>query len=259
MNDIQIGRVIRSLRHRIGWTQRELAARARRPRTAVMDLEAGRAGNLRIDTVRAVAAAVGAEAMVDLRYRGADLSRLLDAEHARLQDLWKRHLERCGWTVRVEASFNHFGDRGRVDLLAWHPARGIVLIVELKTVVADIQSLLGALDVKIRVAPQIMKELGLPTPTAVVPMLVIAETSTNRRRLTAHASLFDRYALRGRRATSWLRAPQATAAGTLIFSKLPEVAPGDRRQPGRLRVRRRGTVLRSDPLAPRASAASERL
>lgn len=210
-----------------------------------MRVEAGRAGRLSIDTLRAIATALGAEAVVLVRYRGAELDRLLDAGHARLQDRWKRRLEKYGWTVWVEVSFNQYGDRGRVDLLAWHPRGKVVVIVEVKTVVADLQSLLGSLDVKVRVAPHILKRLGILAGVSVVPALAVADTTTNRRRIRAHESLFDRYAIRGSAALAWLRAPHATRAGVLLFSALPEVAGNDLRQPERQRVRRSTTRPRS--------------
>ena len=210
-----------------------------------MHVEGGRAGRLSIDSLRAIATALGAEAVVLLRYRGAELDRLLDAGHARLQDRWKRRLESYGWTVWVEVSFNHYGDRGRVDLLASHSRGGVVVIVEVKTIVADLQSLLGSLDVKVRVAPHILRQLGILDRVSVVPVLAVADTTTNRRRIRAHEFLFDRYAMRGSAALAWLRAPRATRAGVLLFSTLPEVAGSDPRQPGRQRVRRSPTRPRS--------------
>jgi len=238
MNDVQVGRVVRALRHRLRLTQRELAARAGCSREALMHVEGGRVGRLSVGSLRAIAAALGAEALVVVRYRGAELDRLLDAGHARLQDRWKRRLESYGWTVWVEVSFNHYGDRGRVDLFAWHVGAGLVLIVEVKTVVADLQSLIGSLDVKVRVAPHILPQLGIRAGVSVVPALAVADTSTNRRRIRAHESLFARYALRGSAALAWLRAPRPTGAAVLLFTSLPKVAGNDLRQPGRQRVRR---------------------
>lgn len=247
MNDVHVGRVVRALRHRLRLTQRELAGRAGCSREALMHVEAGRVGRLSVDSLRAIATALGAEALVVVRYRGAELDRLLDEGHARLQDRWKRRLESYGWTVWVEVSFNHYGDRGRVDLFAWHVGAGVVLIVEVKTVVADLQSLLGSLDVKVRVAPHILRQLGIRVGVgvSVVPVLAVADTSTNRRRIRAHESLFARYALRGSAALAWLRAPRPTRAGVLLYTSLPKVAGSDLRQPGRQRIRRRQAPSRS--------------
>jgi hypothetical protein len=41
----------------------------------------------------------------------------------------KERLDRWGWVVRVEVTFNRFGDRGRIDLLAWNPRLAILLVV----------------------------------------------------------------------------------------------------------------------------------
>lgn len=40
-------------------------------------------------------------------------------------------------------SFNHYGDRGRYDILAFHPPTGILLVVEVKTGIGDVQATLG--------------------------------------------------------------------------------------------------------------------
>lgn len=221
-----------------------------------MTVEAGHVGALTIDSLRSIAAALGAEVAIEVRYRGAELDRLLDAGHARLQERWKRRLEGYGWTVWVEVSFNRYGERGRVDLLAWHPHAGVALVIELKTVIADLQSLLGGLDVKARLAPHVLAPLGVRHAVSVVPALVITDTSTNRRRIRAHLSLFDRYALRGRAALAWLRAPTPTRAGVLVISAPPEVAHRDLRQAGRQRVRRASAHSRSNGAAEKGESAS---
>lgn len=60
------------------------------------------------------------EVSLDLvpRWRGGGLDRLLDQDHAALQAAWADRLRRWKYDVRVETSFNHYGDRGRIDLLA---------------------------------------------------------------------------------------------------------------------------------------------
>ena len=218
--------------------------RARRPRSALVELEVGRIGQLTIDSVRAFAEALGARMVLAVSSGAGDPRLLLDSGHAWLQEHWKVALERCGWQVRVEVSFNHYGDRGRIDLLAFHPQSRILLVTEIKTVLWDLQALLGALDVKRRIAPVVTDEFGW-RPIAVVPVIVLAEGTTVRRRLLAHASLFAHYELRGRAAVSWLRAPSVGPRGLLLLTKLPDVARGDRRRAGRRRVRLAGPAPRS--------------
>lgn len=133
------------------------------------------------------------------RWRGAETSHVLDAGHATLQAAWKERLERWGWHVSAEVSFNRYGERGRIDLLAWHPPLRILLVVEIKTEVVDIQSLLGTLDVKVRVAPPLARQLGLGAPALVAPALVLRDGSTNRDRVRRVDALFGAFDLRGAR------------------------------------------------------------
>jgi hypothetical protein len=37
------------------------------------------------------------------------------------------------WQVVVEYTFNHYGDRGSVDVVAWHAGAGALLLVEVKS------------------------------------------------------------------------------------------------------------------------------
>jgi transcriptional regulator with XRE-family HTH domain len=238
MRDGQIGRVIRMLRHRRGWRQTDLCARARRPRSALVDLEAGRIGRLSVDLIRDFVEALGGRLMLDVSSGASDPRLLIDAGHARIGEHWKRRLERWGWLVRAEVSFNRYGDRGRIDLLAFHPRTAVLPVIEIKTVLWDIQALLGSMDVKRRVAPFVAMPIGWES-RRVVPLLLIAASTTVRRRLTEHASLFASYELRGRSAISWLRHPaEPMPQGAIILTDLPDVPWTDRRRAGRRRIRR---------------------
>lgn len=87
-------------------------------------------------------------------------------------------------------SFNQYGERGRYDLLAFHPATGIVLVVEIKTAVGDVQATLGILDVKVRLALDIARQHGWSEPRIAIPALVIADERQQHRVLHQHAALF---------------------------------------------------------------------
>ena len=65
-----------------------------------------------------------------------------------------------GWSVRPEVSFNHYGDRGRVDLLAFHAASGVALVIEVKGSIGDLQDALGRLDVKLRLGRSLADASG---------------------------------------------------------------------------------------------------
>ena len=54
------------------------------------------------------------------------------------------------WIARPEVSFSIYGERGVIDLLAWHAATRSLLVVELKTELIDLQDLVSVLDRKRR-------------------------------------------------------------------------------------------------------------
>ena len=256
MNDAELGGVVRGLRHRRGWRQADLAKKAGVSAALIGLLERGHAESLSVRCVRGISTALDLRLGWDAGYRGAELGRLRDADHARLAEWLTRRMEAHGWTVSAEVSFNHYGDRGRIDLLAYHAMTGTLLVVEIKTVIADVQDLLGGLHVKQRVALGVARSLGW-RPARAIPLLVVAESTTNRRRIAAHERLFGRLALRGKAAYSWLRRPTEAPDGLLILAKLPDRNGVDARRAGRLRMRLRRSDSSVSPASGGAPGPTE--
>lgn len=265
LRDLVIGRGLKALRQRKGWRQRDLALFSSISRSVISDLEAGDLEPHSVGALRRVVEAAGGNLRLELQVPHGDLSRLLDADHARLQSHWKARLERWGWNCDVEATFNHYGERGSVDLLAWHPPRGTLLVIEVKTVIVDVQALLATIDRKTRIAAGLAAARSWRT-ASVVPALFVLEGATARRTVARHAPLFARFELRGRRALSWLRDPRPDPSlgtresrvpdGLLIFTKLSAARSGDRRQAGRQRLRLSSSGSRSGERLPTRDATS---
>jgi hypothetical protein len=217
-------------------------------------LERGQIDGMTITTLRRCLAVL--EVRLDLRpqWRGAELDRLLDAGHAALQATWTDRLKRRNWAVWVERSFSIYGERGRIDLLGWHAATGTMLVIELKTELADAQALLGTLDAKARLAPIIARELGLSPPARVVRMIIFQESMTNRRHVERLSTLFSSFETRGSAALAWLRRPVASG-GLLIFSA---AAASSVRGAQRQRVRRRHKHLSTNVQVESAQQAISR-
>ena len=213
---------MRSLRARNRWRQRDLAARAGLSRDAVSRVERGHLDGLTLGTVSRLVTALDATLVVEVRWQGADLDRLVDRRHARLQEITARRLTVAGWMASVEVSFNHFGDRGSCDVIAWHPATQSILVVEVKSRLGNVQDTLHRLDVKARLSPFIAEQLSWPKPTSVARALVLAEDRTSRRVLARHEMLFASFATRGWAAARWLRQPTAGARALLWFQSLPD-------------------------------------
>jgi transcriptional regulator with XRE-family HTH domain len=235
VDDRRLGMAVRARRHRRGWRLIDLAAAAGVGATACSDLERGRAGEMSVRAVRSICDAADLPVSWDVGWQRQLIDRLLDADHSALAAVVTRRLERLGWTVRAEVSFNRYGERGRIDLLALHPAK-TVLVVELKTMIVDGQELIGGLDAKARIAPFVAHEIGW-APRLVVPAIIVADSTTARRHVKALAPLLSRYSLRGPGALAWLRAPAAPTTGLLMLTKLPNTAGADARRAGRRRIR----------------------
>lgn len=253
MDDRRLGMCVRARRHQRGWRLVDLAAVAGVGSGVCGLLERGRVDRLSVRTARAILGALDLPLGWDLGWQRQELDRLLDADHAALAAAFARMLTSAGWLVRSEVTFNHYGDRGRIDILAFHPAARVLLVVEIKTMIVDAQDLLGTLDMKARVAGS----LGTwGRPRCVVPVIVVREGTTVRRRLAELEPLLQRYALRGRPALAWLRDPQPGPQGVLLLRPMPSGNGIDRRRAGRRRVRRPAARSRSAALTPRRARAS---
>jgi hypothetical protein len=145
----------------------------------VSTIERGLLEDTSLRLMRHVAASLGISFEIEPRWRGAELATLLDARHARLVQMVVARLTSLGWQVRPECTFSIWGERGAVDVLAWHPARRAVLCVEVKSKLADLQDLLSAMDRKRRLAPTIARAEGW-RPLLVGSVLVVPGESWAR-------------------------------------------------------------------------------
>lgn len=184
MDLVRIGRLLRLLRIRRDWRLADVAARTGLSITAIHRHERGVIDSLR----RLERHGQALELRFDLRPigRGADVTRTLDAEHAAIENLLADAFLRVAARVQLEVSFNEWGERGRIDLLAGHAER--VFVCEVKTELADLQDLFGSIDRKMRLAPAIASRLDMDG--RVTCLLAVASTARNRSIVRQHAALF---------------------------------------------------------------------
>lgn len=211
MDLVRFGRGIRALRMRRRWRQRDLAAAADLSPTMVARIERGASSSIPVGKLDRAARALGALADLRINWNGEALDRLLDGDHARLVEQVASTLRAVGWEVVLEATFFIRGERGSIDVLAWHAASRCVLVIEVKSVVPDIQALLMALDRKGRLAIEIAQSRGW-TALAIGRLLVIGESRTSRRRVEMVASTFaTEFPHRAIEVRHWLARPSAVA------------------------------------------------
>jgi predicted XRE-type DNA-binding protein len=235
MRSVAVG--VRLLRRRKGWRQADLARLALVSQPTVSRIERGELERVTIGALSRCVRQLDARLLIDLRVHGESIADLADATHAALQNWVAGYLGDAGWQVRPEVSFNHYGDRGRIDVLAAHAPSGVIAVVEVKSAIHDVQDTLGRLDVKLRVARGAARELGWRA-SAAVPVLIVADHRTSQRRVADHRSLFERFSMRGRSGLAWLRRPRGQPPpGILAFVRVPDIhgsRKASRRQPVRV-------------------------
>lgn len=242
MDDVRLGARFRALRQRLGWRQQDLAQRAGVTQDDVSRVERGRLDAMPIGKLRRIAAALEADLPIGIRWRGGDLDRLIDEGHAVLVGRIAATLRDLGWDVRLEVSFSVYGERGSIDVLAWHPTARILLVVEVKTELVAIEETLRKHDQKVRLAPRIAAEQFGWLAIGTARLLVLPSLSTPRRRVERHATVMDvAYPLRGTSLRRWIASPTEPAAGLLFLDV------DGRAGAGRLSLSRRRIRTRTSP------------
>jgi transcriptional regulator with XRE-family HTH domain len=219
MDDRRVGQALRAIRMRRRLRQSDVAALAGVSRRAIGELERGLLANQRLEVLRAVAVTLDATIDLGIRWNGADLDRLLSSGHAALHEALGAFLRTFpGWESFTEVTFAIYGERGVIDILAWHAPSRSLLIIELKTALGDPQALTATMDRRIRLARRIAAERGWD-PLTISSWVVFAESPTNRRHVAAHAVLLrGRWPEGGREMRAWLENPRGTIHALSVFS-----------------------------------------
>lgn len=242
MDDQRIGLALRRVRLRLGRRQQDVADRAGVSQAAYSRIEQGQFDSMTLSRLRRVAASLEVRLDVEPRWRGAELGRLIASGHSRMHERVAELLTGAGWACRPEVSFSHFGERGVVDIVAWHEATRALLIVELKTLIVDINDLLATMDRRRRLAWVIAEPLGW-TPATISVWVVVADTRSNRRRLAEHRTVLrSAFPGDGRAVSGWVRHPLAATACLWFLSDnhpttARQVPTGAIRVPARRRAR----------------------
>jgi transcriptional regulator with XRE-family HTH domain len=187
MDTVRLGRLLRMLRLRRKRRQVDVAAHAGMSAAAV-----GRHENGRVLSLRALerhAAVFGLRLEIRLLGRAGEIGRLADEDHAALVEWIAAWLRAQGLLVELEASFSEWGERGRVDLLAFHPQTSTLLLVEAKTLIVDLQELMGGIGVKQRLAATLAERRGWAVNQVAV-LLAIADGAANRAVVRTHPETF---------------------------------------------------------------------
>ncbi|MBI2781666.1 MAG: helix-turn-helix domain-containing protein [Chloroflexi bacterium] len=244
MDSVRIGLSIRALRRRRAWTQAELGRRCGCSASEVSRVERGAVSTLTVRRLDRIVDALGARLTVRVLWRGEDLDRLLDRDHAAMVEVSLRALAGEGWVAFPEVTFHVAGERGSIDILAWHPVARAVLVIEIKSAVPDVQATLYGIDRKARLGPVLAWDRGWD-PVATGRVLVLPDDRTSRRRVDRHSATFDR-ALPARTAAvkRWIASPSHDLAGVLFLSNARTTQARQRVPRTRPHAERGPTVIR---------------
>lgn len=211
-------------------------------------VERGHLAKVSLPLLRRILAALDARLVIELRWRAGALERLLDEDHAavvaRVADL----LRLAGWEVLVEVTYSEWGERGSIDLLAYHAASGTLLVVEVKTDLPSAEAALRKLDEKVRLAPKVARERFGWHVRAVSRLLVMPDTSVLRRRAGPSSLVARVLPDQARAIRRWIEQPVGPLNGVWFLSGIgvPSAIKGTG---GRDRVRRRRVPPGSDSAA----------
>jgi transcriptional regulator with XRE-family HTH domain len=219
MDDARLGRSFRAVRIRKGLRQEDLAVAAGVSQQTVSRIERAGLDGVTLGTLRRIAAVLGMRLTVEARWEGAALDRLLSARHSAMHEEVARLFEQLpDWATAPEVTFAVFREHGVIDVLAWHARTRTLLVIELKTEVADIQETVGTLDRKVRLAARIAADRRWDA-SVVASWLLIADSPTNRRRVAAHRSMLRAaFPADGRTIGGWLAAPRGSIAALSFLS-----------------------------------------
>lgn len=175
----------------LGLTQSAVAAKVGVARSYIAGIERGRA-NPTLDVIVRLARALGLE--LDLTLRSPVIvgdRRQRDEVHARCSGYVDRRLRGAGWETAREVAIVDGRWRGWIDLLAFDPQTGTLLVIEVKTVIDD----LGALERQVgwyeRVARRVSLDRGW-RPRRIVTWVLVLASEQNELVMMQNRDVFDR-------------------------------------------------------------------
>jgi hypothetical protein len=111
-----------------------------------------------------------------------------DLVHARCCAYAARELKKRGWEVRMEVEIGEGRFRGWIDLLAYRPSDGALLVIEVKTEIDDVGRIVRSLGWYVRSSRDAGRALGW-RPRVILPVLLALATVETDARFAAGGDL----------------------------------------------------------------------
>lgn len=155
-------------------TQADLAAAVGVSRSLIAGIETGRV-NATLDVVMRIGDALDLNLQIVGERPVVIDPRPSGALHGRCSAYVGRRLARRGWSTRREVEIIHGRWHGWIDILAFHPGTSTLVIIEIKTQLADLAAVERQLSWYERAARDVAASIGW-RPTKIVTWLLLLET-----------------------------------------------------------------------------------
>ncbi len=231
---VTFGSACKDTRGRLDLTQQQIGDRVGVSRSYIAKVERGQA-NPSLDLVERIAGALGLELDLIVRPPIFTKDRLQrDLVHAHCSGFVSRRLLATGWRVAREVEVRHGRSHGWIDMLAFDPTTGVLLILEIKTRLDD----LGAIERQVawyeRTAWEIARSLGWQPRRAASWLLMLSSEEVERAVRLNWRTLALSFPRRAPDMLADLEAPDAMPAGA---RGLALVDPTSRRRDWLIRTR----------------------
>jgi len=204
----RLATVVRESRKALGWTQTELAQRAKTSQAAISRLESGRIDEIDVGVVGQVMDAFDARVELAIQIPHlSDRERQRDPAHARCVAFVRGRLAAAGWTVHTEVEIVAGRSHGWIDVFALHEPAATTGVFEIKTDIDDIGRLERQIGWYEREAFAAARRLGWQ-PSSMVSAVLMLDTKRAERRLRENRDVLEHaLPVRAREFAAWLAQP----------------------------------------------------
>lgn len=187
-----IADTVRTSRLRLGWSQRELSRRSGVSQSQISQIsliEHAQHADVRMSVIDRLFSIMGLRYWLRIDVGVAGSARQTDLAHARCVIHAERRLKAAGWLVEREVEIGGDRSRGWIDLLAFDPTSGSLLVIEVKTEVRDVGAVERTMNWYRREAWAAARRFGW-RPRLVGSALLILQTAANDRLISANRDVF---------------------------------------------------------------------